>query len=104
MQNGETFKFDAQLPMFRDAGIKRTAMPQSARCAGIVCRTRLRRPSARQGATNSTLAGSPAISADIRQYPAIELWPDGGWKMARCRWSKPLMANKFNNQPVIHRP
>jgi len=94
MQNGETFKFNAQLPMFRDAGIKRTAMPQSARCAGIVCRS----------ATNSTLAGSPAISADIRQYPAIELWPDGGWKMARCRWSKPLMANKFNNQPVIHRP
>ena len=67
MQNGETFKFNAQLPMFRDAGIKRTAMPQSARCAGIVCRTRLRRPSARQGATNSTLAGGAESFVKLRK-------------------------------------
>jgi len=60
---------NAQLPMFRDAGIAVTTMPQSARCAGIVCRA----------ATNSTLAGSPSISADIRQYPTIELWSDAGW-------------------------
>jgi len=41
----------------------------------------------------SYAAGSPAISADIRQYPTIELWSDAGWATSASPRTQVLRVN-----------
>ena len=83
---------------FGCAGIAVMAVPQSARWAGMVCRTRLRRPSARQGATNSTLAGGAESFVKLRKAPEVPAYghqmTDGhgetegaGYRSGGCGWS-----------------